>query len=79
MQGLSGELKEDGIGCNTLWPRTMIATAVVQNLLGGDHSMGKSRAPQIMSDAAYEILTADAKTTTGNCFIVRVLSVNVLI
>jgi len=27
--GLSQELKEDNIGCNTLWPRTMIATAVV--------------------------------------------------
>lgn len=34
--GLSGELADDGIGCNTLWPRTMVATAAVKNLLGGD-------------------------------------------
>ena len=37
--GLSGELKDDGIACNTLWPRTAIQTAAVKNLLGGDDSM----------------------------------------
>jgi len=31
---MSGELKEDGIAVNALWPRTMIATAAVKNLLG---------------------------------------------
>ena len=49
----------------------MIATAVVQNLLGGDASMSKSRDPKIMSDAAYEILTSESKLTTGNFYIVR--------
>ena len=34
--GMSEELLDYGIGCNTLWPRTAIATAAVQNLLGGD-------------------------------------------
>ena len=33
---MSGELKGDGIAVNALWPRTTIATAAVQNLLGGD-------------------------------------------
>ncbi|TNV76707.1 hypothetical protein FGO68_gene7501 [Halteria grandinella] len=67
--GLSEELREDGIACNTLWPRTMVGTAVVQNLLGGEDSMQKSRSPLIMSDAAFEIITGESKTTTGNFFI----------
>ena len=27
--GLAGELKDDGIACNTLWPRTAVQTAAV--------------------------------------------------
>mmetsp|Transcript_3321 Transcript_3321/g.3296 ORF Transcript_3321/g.3296 Transcript_3321/m.3296 type:complete len:163 (+) Transcript_3321:445-933(+) len=65
--GLSGELK-DKVGCNTLWPRTSIATAAVKNLLGGDSSVGASRTPEIMADSAYIILTSKAKTTNGNYF-----------
>src|SRR5690625_1259687 len=34
--GMAEELRADGIASNTLWPRTMVATAAVQNLLGGD-------------------------------------------
>jgi NAD(P)-dependent dehydrogenase (short-subunit alcohol dehydrogenase family) len=34
--GFAAELREDGIASNALWPRTLIATAAVQNLLGGD-------------------------------------------
>ena len=37
--GLAEELKDDGIAANSLWPRTIIATAAVQNLLGGDEAM----------------------------------------
>lgn len=66
--GLAEELRGSGIGCNTLWPRTMIATAAVQNLLGGDESMRKSRSPEIMGDAAYEIITSDGKKTTDQYF-----------
>jgi citronellol/citronellal dehydrogenase len=67
--GLAGELKDDGIACNTLWPKTTIATAAVENLLGGGEAMAKARKPEIMGDAAYEILTSDSKTTTDNFFI----------
>lgn len=66
--GLAEELRDDGIACNTLWPRTMIATAAVQNLLGGDESMRKSRTPDIMGDAAYEIITSVSRSTTDQCF-----------
>lgn len=66
--GLAGELKDDGIACNTLWPRTAIQTAAVKNKLGGDESMSASRIPEIMADAAHVILTSDAKQTTDNFF-----------
>jgi len=66
--GMAEEFAEFGIAVNTLWPRTAIATAAVKNLLGGDKSLKMSRKPEIMSDAAHFILTADAKETTGNYF-----------
>ncbi|MBX3242394.1 MAG: NAD(P)-dependent oxidoreductase [Chitinophagaceae bacterium] len=67
--GLSEELKKDGIAANTLWPQTTIATAAVQNLLGGDRLIQMSRTPQIVADAAYYILKRPATTCTGNYFI----------
>ena len=45
--GLAEELREDGIASNTLWPRTLVATAAVQNLLGGDEAMGRARKPEV--------------------------------
>jgi citronellol/citronellal dehydrogenase len=67
--GLSQELKKEGIAANTLWPKTVIATAAVQNLLGGDAVMKRSRKPEIVADAAYSILSKPPLTCTGNCFI----------
>ncbi|MBK5267870.1 MAG: NAD(P)-dependent oxidoreductase [Acidimicrobiia bacterium] len=67
--GMSAEFAGDGIGVNSLWPRTLIATAAVQNLLGGDAAMSRSRRPEIVADAAYEILCRPARQTTGNFFI----------
>src|SRR5215203_2084441 len=54
--GLAEELKKYKIGVNALWPRTTIATAAVQNLLGGDYLIQRSRTPEIVADAAYYIL-----------------------
>jgi citronellol/citronellal dehydrogenase len=67
--GLAADEAEAGIGANCLWPRTMIATAAVQNLLGGDEVMRRSRKPEIVADAAHAILVRDPRTTTGNVFI----------
>ena len=67
--GVASDEAEAGIGANCLWPRTMIATAAVQNLLGGDEAMARSRMPEIVADAAYEILTRDPRECTGNVFI----------
>lgn len=67
--GLAEELKKDKIAVNTLWPRTTIATAAVQNLLGGEALMKMSRTPEIVADAVYYILSRNAETCSGNCFI----------
>ena len=65
--GHAGEFRPHGIGVNSLWPRTAIATAALQMIPGVD--LARCRQPEILSDAAYFILTSDAKTTTGNFFI----------
>ena len=67
--GMSGEFKKDGIAVNALWPRTTIATAAIQNLLGGDAAMRGSRKPAIMGDAAYAIFTKSSREVTGKFFI----------
>ncbi len=67
--GMSEEFRKDGIAFNCLWPKTIIATAAIQNILGGEEAIKKSRKPEIVADAAYAILTRDSKTCTGNFFI----------
>src|SRR4051812_46480052 len=64
--GLAEELKPKGIAVNALWPRTVIATAAVQNLLGGDASMARARSPEIVADAAYALLGRDSRRFSGN-------------
>lgn len=64
--GMAGEFREQGIAVNALWPRTTIATAAVQNLLGGDELTRRSRKPEIMGDAAHVILTKPSRQFTGN-------------
>jgi citronellol/citronellal dehydrogenase len=67
--GLSAELKKYNIAANTLWPKTTIATAAVQNLLGGDALIKMSRTTDIIADAAYYILSKPSTDCTGNTFI----------
>ena len=66
--GMAGEFKGK-IAFNALWPRTVIATAAVQNLLGGDTTIRGSRKPEIMADAAYVIFNRPASETTGNFYV----------
>jgi citronellol/citronellal dehydrogenase len=65
--GHAAEFKPLGIAVNSLWPRTAIATAALQMIPGVD--VNKCRTPEILSDAAYLVLTSDARETTGNFFI----------
>ncbi len=64
--GMAEEFKHKGVGVNALWPKTVIATAAVQNLLGGDEVVRRSRKPEIMADAAHVILTRSGREYTGN-------------
>jgi citronellol/citronellal dehydrogenase len=67
--GMAEEFREAGIAFNSLWPRTLIATAAVQNLLGGDEAMKRSRKPEIYADAAYAVLTRPSRECTGNLYL----------
>jgi citronellol/citronellal dehydrogenase len=67
--GLAAELRDAGVASNALWPRTLVATAAVQNLLGGEEAMRRSRTPAVYADAAYAILTRPSRECTGNAFL----------
>ncbi len=67
--GMAEEYREHGVAVNALWPRTTIATAAVQNLLGGEEAIQRCRKPEIMADAAHAVLTRPSQECTGNFFI----------
>jgi citronellol/citronellal dehydrogenase len=67
--GMAEEFKQQGVAVNALWPKTVIATAAVQNLLGGSTVVNRSRRPEIMADAAHLVLTRSSRECTGNFFI----------
>jgi citronellol/citronellal dehydrogenase len=67
--GFAAQYREQGIASNSLWPRTLVATAAVQNLLGGDAAMARARKPEIYADAAYAILTRPSRECTGNMYL----------
>lgn len=62
--GMADEFKRDGIAVNALWPRTAIDTAALQMIPGIDTAL--CRKPEILADAAYEILLRPASENTGN-------------
>lgn len=67
--GLAEELKGQGIAVNALWPRTTIATAAVNNVLGGEALMRMSRKPEIMGEAASLLVDQPASGFTGQFLI----------
>jgi citronellol/citronellal dehydrogenase len=66
--GLAGELRKQGIAVNALWPRTVIDTAALQIAMSGAPAEARRRVrkPQILSDAAYTILTRNSREFSGN-------------
>jgi citronellol/citronellal dehydrogenase len=66
--GMAEEFRQQGVAFNALWPRTVIATAAL-NQLGDVVSPGHCRTPAIMADAAYEIFCRDSRNCTGNFFL----------
>lgn len=67
--GMAGEFRDEGVAVNALWPKTAIATAAISNVVGDPEMLEQCRKPEIMADAAYNILTREAKGCTGNFFI----------
>lgn len=67
--GWAEEFRGDGIAANALWPRTIIATAAVKNVLLGEEGMQQARTPEILADAAYRIFIKKADSFTGNFLI----------
>ena len=67
--GLAQELRPTGIAVNALWPRTLIATAAIRNLFGGDDALRGCRTPEIVADAAHAIFCRPARENTGQFLI----------
>jgi citronellol/citronellal dehydrogenase len=65
--GMAEEFKAQGVAVNSLWPATTIATAAVKYNFPPEIYLS-SRKPDIMSDAAYAVITQDAKTISGNFY-----------
>ncbi|MFH1266704.1 MAG: NAD(P)-dependent oxidoreductase [Planctomycetota bacterium] len=66
--GMAEELRPQGVAVNALWPKTVIATAAVRNLLG-EEVMRRSRKPEIMAAAAHVILSRNSRECTGRFFV----------
>ena len=66
--GMAAEFKGK-VAFNSLWPRTIIATAAIEFAVGNADMMRNARKPSIMADAAAEILSRDFQTCSGNYFI----------
>jgi citronellol/citronellal dehydrogenase len=66
--GLAEEFRERKIAVNALWPRTVISTAAIEMLMG-DAGMKQSRTPEIMADAAWEIVTTPGVELTGQAIL----------
>lgn len=67
--GMSEEFKKYGISVNSLWPKTMIATAAIEFELGSRDAFKRARTPAIMADAAHAILASQGRSITGRLLI----------
>ena len=66
--GMSSEYKKYNIAVNALWTKTAINTSAI-SMLGGFVTPEQCRKPEIVSDAAFVILSKNSKECTGNFFI----------
>lgn len=67
--GMAEEFRNHPIAVNSLWPRTLIATAAIEYEVGGPDMMSRGRKPDIMADAACALLRRAPNRTTGQCLI----------
>jgi len=67
--GMAEEFRKQAIAVNSLWPRTLIATAAIEFEVGGPEMMRRGRKPAIMADAALALLRRPPTETTGQCLL----------
>ncbi|WP_109751238.1 SDR family oxidoreductase [Mycolicibacterium aromaticivorans] len=67
--GWAAEYADAGIGFTCLWPETYIATSAVANSADFEDALASSRSPEIMADAAVEIITSPGSKVNGGCLI----------
>ena len=68
--GMAEEFRAHGIAVNCLWPRTLVATSAVEfSIPGGRALFARARTPEIVADAAAEILQSPARELTGQCLL----------
>jgi len=67
--GMAEELKEFGIAVNSLWPKTIIATAAIEFAVGDKNMLNVCRTTEIMADAAYEIVSTNDLSVTGRLLV----------
>lgn len=63
--GMSEEFRDEGIAVNAVWPRGAVATAAINNLLGGTEAMLRSKKPAMIAEASHIILTSPGREFTG--------------
>lgn len=62
---MSAEFAPYRIAVNSLWPQTAIATAAIEFVIGNRDFFKHCRKPDIVADAAYEIVTTTDRRLTG--------------
>jgi len=67
--GMAGEFGPKGISVSCLWPRTTIATAAIEFVVGGAALLPHCRTPDIVADAALQILETQDGSLNGRCLI----------
>lgn len=71
--GLAAEYANRGVAVNALWPHSVIATAAITNIIADQAALGHCRKPDIVADAAVEIISREATTFSGHFCIDDVL------
>ncbi len=66
--GLADEWRSRGIAVNSLWPKTTIATAAIESLMGAE-AFRHCRKPEIVADAAHAIISRPAMEATGQFYL----------
>jgi citronellol/citronellal dehydrogenase len=63
--GLAAELADAGVTVNSLWPATLIETAALRSIPGGEQLVRGARTPEIVADAASALISGETELGSG--------------